>query len=156
MARTIPRAIVVAALLASPAGHANAADSNLFQQRCAACHLADGAGVPSAYPRLSGRVDDLVADEQGRRYVVMVASKGLMGSLAVDGGTVQGVTPPQAGLSDDEVAQLLNGLRTLGTSQPKSKVFDAKEVGRIRTENAALGMQGVLALRPGIAGNGKP
>jgi mono/diheme cytochrome c family protein len=146
----------VTILLASATGRIDAAGADVFQQRCAACHLPDGAGVPSAYPRLAGRMDGLVTEEQGRRYVVMVVSKGLMGSLDVDGGTVQGVMAPQAGLSDDQVAQLLNDLRSLGTAKPMSRAFDAAEVGKIRSENAALDMQGVRALRPRAAGDAKP
>lgn len=153
----VARIALVAGLgmLSSPGWSADASAPDLFKQRCATCHLADGAGVPSAYPRLAGRIDGLIREDQGRQYVVMVVSKGLMGSLDVDGSTVTGVMPPQSGLSDAEVANLLNGLAAMGTSSMGSRPYDAQEVARIRATHAALDMQGVGALRPANAGKAK-
>ncbi|MGQ0619594.1 MAG: c-type cytochrome [Panacagrimonas sp.] len=130
---------------------ADGPDLTLYQQRCAACHLPDGAGVPGAFPPLAGRVDAIAADEAGRRYLVAVISKGLAGALEVDGAMYQGVMPAQSGLSDEQVAQLLNGLRSLGTSAPGAAAFTATEVARFRTADADLGMQAVSGLRPALA-----
>lgn len=130
---------------------ADAQDLALYQQRCAACHLPDGAGVPGAFPPLAGRVDAIAADPSGRRYLVAVISKGLTGALDVDGTTYQGVMPAQGGLSDEQVAQLLNGLRFLGTPSAGGEAFTATEVARLRAADADLGMQGVVSLRPAVA-----
>lgn len=126
-------------------------DLTLYQQRCAACHLPDGAGVPGAFPPLAGRVEAIAADPSGRRYLVAVISKGLTGALEVDGTMYQGIMPAQSGLSDEQVAQLLNGLRSLGTPSPGGEAFTATEVARLRAADADLAMQAVSGLRPAVA-----
>lgn len=135
---------------------ADAPDLALYQQHCAACHLPDGAGVPGAFPPLAGRVDAIAADPSGRRYLVAVISKGLTGALDVDGTTYQGVMPAQSGLSDEQVAQLLNGLRSLGAPSTGGEAFTATEVARLRAADAGLGMQAVSSLRPAIAKKSRP
>lgn len=119
-----------------------------YVQRCAACHLADGAGVPGAFPPLARRVDAIASSDAGRRYLVAVITHGVTGPLEIDGVAYQGVMPPQAGLSHEQVAQLLNGLRTWGASSPAAAEFTAAEVERLRSADASLGMAGVAALRP--------
>lgn len=135
---------------------ADAPDLALYQRHCAACHLPDGAGVPGAFPPLAGRVDTIAADPSGRRYLVAVISKGLTGALDVDGTMYQGVMPPQGGLSDEQVAQLLNGLRSLGAPSTGGAAFTATEVARLRVADAALGMQSVSGLRPAVARQARP
>ncbi len=135
----------------SPVMAADVPDMTLYQQRCAACHLPDGTGVSGAFPPLAGRVDAMAANEAGRRYLVAVIAKGRTGALEVDGTTYQGVMPAQSGFSDEQVAQLLNGLRFLGTPTPGAAAFTATEVARLHATDADLGMQAVSGLRPAIA-----
>lgn len=135
----------------SPVMAADAPDLALYQQRCAACHLPDGTGVPGAFPPLAGRVDEMAANEAGRRYLVAVIAKGRTGALEVDGTTYQGVMPAQSGLSDEQVAQLLNGLRSLGKPAPSATAFTAAEVARLHAADADLGMQAISGLRPVLA-----
>lgn len=81
--------------------------------RCVVCHLADGTGVPGAFPSLSGRLGAVAGSDAGRKYLVMVVKSGLMGALSVDGVTYRGVMPPQAvALDDAAVAALLNYIMT--------------------------------------------
>jgi len=78
-------------------------------QRCAACHLPDGAGVPGAFPPLAANVTTFGASEQGRDYLTYVVLKGLSGELSVADQTYRGVMPAVgAGLSDAQIANLLN------------------------------------------------
>ncbi|RMF12010.1 MAG: cytochrome c [Alphaproteobacteria bacterium] len=123
-------------------------DGAALYKRCAACHLSDGAGVPGAFPPLAGRIDAFAATEQGRAYLVMVISKGLAGRIDVNGATYQGVMPAQAGLTDDNVAELLNFLLAFDNNNVTAAPFEAREVAEIRASNADLDMRSVLSLRP--------
>jgi mono/diheme cytochrome c family protein len=125
-----------------------------YQQFCAACHLSDGSGVPGAYPRLAGRVASMAADAAGREYLVQVLTKGLMGPIVVDGTRLQGVMPPQAALSDEQTAQVLNDLIGSGTVGPK--VFEPAEVSAIRAKHKDVSMNGVIGMRPSGAVADKP
>lgn len=125
-----------------------------YQQHCAACHLPDGSGVPGAYPPLAGRMAPMAADAAGREYLVQVLTKGLMGPIVVDGARYQGVMPPQAALSNDEIAQVLNEL--IGTGTGGSKAFDAMEVSAIRAKHKDVSLDGVIGIRPSEIGADKP
>ena len=46
---------------------------------------------------------------QGRDYLVMVVTTGLMGNLKLGGVTYNGAMPAQSGLSETEVAEVLSG-----------------------------------------------
>jgi mono/diheme cytochrome c family protein len=152
-------AIVVLALgLASTArangGADDGADSNggaSAYVRCAACHLADGSGVPGAFPPLAGRLGGLTASDAGRDYLVMVVKSGLMGAMEVDGVPYQGVMSAQAtGLDDAGVAALLNYTMTEfnsdglpGDWQP----FSAAEVTSIAARYPGANPMSVYKLR---------
>ena len=43
-----------------------------IEQRCAACHLSNGAGVPGAFPPLKTDVRKLAGTVAGRRYLALV------------------------------------------------------------------------------------
>jgi len=93
------------------AGFAAANDSTGQQlfQRCAACHLPDGAGVPGAFPPLAGRLAPLAASTEGREYLVLVVDRGLAGPITVDGTAYNGAMPAQApALDNDAIAAVLN------------------------------------------------
>lgn len=100
------------ALLLTSAGSHTQADENAgvkAYKRCAACHLADGAGVPGAFPPLAGRIDHFAATEKGRTYLVMVIDKGLGGPIEVDGQMYRGMMPGQGtALKKDGIAAVLN------------------------------------------------
>jgi len=76
--RLIPGVFAVTLLsLLAVAGQAESADGEtIYQKRCAACHLANGQGVPGAFPPLAGRIDSAATDAAGRQYLVMVLEKG--------------------------------------------------------------------------------
>jgi cytochrome c553 len=123
---------------------------------CAACHLPTGKGVPGVFPNLTDRLGPLVAEVAGRKYLVLVVQAGLVGPLAVDGVTYNGVMPLQGvGRSDENLAALLNFVieRFNGKTAPRSwKKFTAGEVGGIRADNAKLTARDVAALRPASLG----
>ncbi|MFN4231615.1 c-type cytochrome [Thermus sp.] len=80
----------------------------LYGQHCAACHGAEGQGVPGAIPPLAG--NPKVQDEA---YVAKVVREGLSGPLEVNGVAYSGVMPPLPQVSEAEaraIAQYLKGL----------------------------------------------
>ncbi len=65
---------------------------------CAACHLADGAGIPGAFPPINNRVAIIAGLQGGREYLITVLSSGLMGTIEAGGGQFFGVMPGNKGL----------------------------------------------------------
>lgn len=126
-------------------------------QRCAACHLADGAGVPGAFPALRGNVQAFVASEQGRDYLTYVVRKGVQGALTVDGATYYGVMPAvTSDLKDADLAALLNYLVTqvapggesASPETPPFTPFTAEEIAaRTASVLGAHTHQNILELR---------
>jgi mono/diheme cytochrome c family protein len=127
---------------------AKADDGADIYNRCAACHLPDGAGVPGAFPPLAGRMDDMAATEQGRDYLVHVVARGLMGAIDVNGVTYRGVMPAQAGLDNTAIAQVLNFLLKLEKDDVSSASFTTEEVARLREAKPNLNPRQVRDLRP--------
>ncbi|HEX9728713.1 MAG TPA: copper-containing nitrite reductase [Gemmatimonadales bacterium] len=74
----------------------------VFAQNCAACHQADGEGIPGAFPPLA-RSDYLNAD---KTRAIRVLLNGLDGAVTVNGSVFNGVMPAVR-LSDDDVANVL-------------------------------------------------
>ena len=136
-------------LMALPAA-AEAADGSALYKRCAACHLATGAGVPGAFPSLKVEPAALAAKPDGRRFLVLALTRGLSGPLVVDGKTYRGVMPAQP-MKDDEVAAVLNHvLDTIAAADKKVTRFSADEVGGIRKGGAALTPRQVAELKAAI------
>lgn len=80
----------------------------LYGGYCAACHGAEGQGIPGAIPPLAG--NPRVQDEA---YVVKAVREGISGPLEVNGVRYEGVMPPMPQVSEAEaraIAQYLKGL----------------------------------------------
>jgi nitrite reductase (NO-forming) len=73
-----------------------------FAQNCAACHQADGRGIPGAFPPLA-RSDFLNADPQRAIGIVL---NGKSGAITVNGAAFNGVMP-MLNVSDDDAANVL-------------------------------------------------
>lgn len=78
----------------------------VYQGYCLACHMAEGQGLPNAFPPLA-ESDYLMADKE--RSIKQVIN-GSQGEMVVNGQTYNGVMPPQP-LSDEQVAHVLNYIR---------------------------------------------
>ncbi len=140
--------LVLAALSANPA-HAQPDVGARTFQRCAACHLPDGRGVPRTFPPLDAHLARLATDPAGRQYLVMVLSKGLSGPLTVDGQTYLGVMPRQP-IGAAETAAVLNHVLSTfaGPALPGGWVpFDEAEVARDRADVDHLSSAALAALR---------
>ncbi|MFZ5615700.1 MAG: c-type cytochrome [Pseudomonadota bacterium] len=149
---------LVAFLAASPAlasaQSAPAADhgARIFQ-RCAACHLPNGQGVPGAFPPLAGRLGEAASTGAGRDYLVMTVAKGVMGEIEIEGRKIRGVMPAQAGLTDADIAAVLNyavALKAAGAAAtPAPHAFTAEEVASIKARFTAATPNSVHAIRAG-------
>jgi len=128
------------------------ANGKKFYKKCIACHLADGAGVPGAFPPLNSGVDILASTEAGRTYLVLVIYNGLRGTLETESGIYNSVMVRQAGgKSPADIADVLNHM--LGSFYPenKLKVFSADEVSNINETYGRIGGDKVLVLRPKVS-----
>ncbi|MBI1366474.1 MAG: c-type cytochrome [Alphaproteobacteria bacterium] len=120
-------------------------------QRCAACHLPSGQGVPGSFPPLAGRLSEIASTDAGRTYMIMAVSAGLMGEIDVNGQKYRGVMPAQAGLTDEDIAAVLNYAMSLkganGEVGSNVKKFDKDEVGSVRSAHFNLNPTEVHGLR---------
>jgi len=132
-----PLIALIAALIAAPAG-AQTADGAAVYKRCAACHLATGAGVPGAFPPLRTDIRTLAAKPDGRRYLVLVVTKGVSGPITVEGKAYRGVMPAQAGLNDAQIAAVLNHVLATSAKGGTAKPFTAAEVAQVKTGATGL------------------
>jgi len=129
--------VLIAALLAAPAS-AQTADGAAIYKRCAACHLATGAGVPGAFPPLRADIRALAAKPDGRRYLVLVVTKGVSGPITVEGKAYRGVMPAQAGLNDAQIAAVLNHVLATSAKGGTAKPFTAAEVAQVKAGATGL------------------
>lgn len=141
-------------LFISLAGHAkeeNSETGTQLYQRCSACHLPSGQGVPGMFPPLTQRLGRLTESEAGREYLVMVIDAGMMGSIEADGVTYRNVMPAQGdGLGDEGLAAVLNHLLKTFNAQTLPthwKSFTAKEVASIKQRYPKANNQTVHQLR---------
>lgn len=129
-------------------GPATAQDGATIYKRCAACHLANGAGVPGAFPPLKTDVRKLAGTSAGRRYLALVVIRGVSGPITVEGKPYRGTMPAQGGLNDAQVAAVLNHVVRGGSA----KAFSASEIAGYRAGSAGLNSAAVGRLQAGAAG----
>ncbi len=123
-------------------------------QRCAACHLPTGEGIPGAFPPLKGRVASIAASDAGRTYLVAVVQAGLMGSITVNGIPYMGVMPAQ-GASYDAlgISEVLNySVQVLDKENAEADwtPFSADEVTSLIAANSSATGQGTAKLRQAL------
>jgi len=73
---------------------------------CTVCHMAEGQGMPGAFPPLA-KSDYLMADVDRSIKIVI---EGLNGEIEVNGTTYNGAMQP-SGLDDQDIADVLNYVR---------------------------------------------
>lgn len=139
--------VAASLVLRAPATAATQPDSAATYKRCAACHLATGAGVPGAFPPLAGNVRALSQSADGRKYLALVVIKGVSGPLTVEGKTYRGVMPAHGDLDDASIAGLLDHVVTR-IAKGKARPFSAAEIGAARKSAGTLNASGVGKLRP--------
>jgi mono/diheme cytochrome c family protein len=123
--------------------------ATIFAMRCAVCHGPAAAGIPGTFPSLHEQIATFVKAPAGRDYLVMVVSSGLMGELDVAGVHYNNVMPAQSGLSEADVAAVLNYVASdLGKQDLGSTALSANDVKDARARHAQNTAQGTRTLRP--------
>lgn len=106
----------------------------LYAANCVACHQANGAGLPGAFPPLAG--SEWVAGKE--KLVVNIVLHGITGKLSVKGNQYNGAMPSFKSKFDDrEIAAVLTFVRSNfgNTSGPVSAalVQAEREAGKDRS-----------------------
>lgn len=121
-------ALILASTVAGLGAANAAADGAKVYATCSACHQPTGAGIPGAFPPLAesewvnGPVENLIR----------IQLRGLMGPITVKGTTYNSVMPPNATMSDDEIAAVLTYIRS--NFGNKSSAVTADQVKALRSE----------------------
>jgi nitrite reductase (NO-forming) len=100
---------------------------SVYAANCAACHQANGQGVPKAFPPLV-RSDYLNADKE---RAIRTVTGGLQGPVTVNGEKYNGVMPAWT-LSDEDVAAVLSYI--YGSWGNSGKEVSAKDVRQHRAK----------------------
>jgi mono/diheme cytochrome c family protein len=141
---------IIMATLTSPA---SATGLQTFSSRCSMCHQPSGAGLPGQFPRLSGRVSQIAASPDGRRYLAFVLLYGIYGPIKVDGKPITGLMPGMGTLSDQDVADVLNHAVALQKPAKPVPAFTATEIAKIRATGKKTSSE-VAAERGRLAAKG--
>jgi mono/diheme cytochrome c family protein len=145
-------ALAVAAVLMPAVAAAQASPPKPYRQACQMCHQSGAKGLAGQFPRLAGRVDDIAASPEGRRYLISVVLYGLTGRITVDGQPIAGIMTPVSGLPDADIATTLTYLVRLENGA-KAKPFSAAEVAAVRAGERMNPSQ-VRALREQLVSTG--
>lgn len=97
---------------------------DLYKKHCKKCHGKKGKGI-FGYPPLT---DAVWTDND--EVIVTNILKGLSGEIEVNGKSYNKVMPPVKGLKDDEVAEIVNFIRTNFISS--DNFISVEKVGEIR------------------------
>jgi mono/diheme cytochrome c family protein len=122
--------------------------STIFAGRCAVCHGPEAAGIPGAFPSLHEQIGEFAKTVDGRDYLVMVVTTGLMGDLKIGGTGYHGVMPAQSGLSEADVAAVLSYLASGRAKDAVTPLVIAADVTAARARHVERTPQATRALRP--------
>lgn len=143
----------LACLLTLPVALAQSDGASIYATNCAACHQADGAGLPGVFPPLAGHVGDLYAAEDGPRHLANVLLFGMQGAITVDGTEYAGVMPGWFQFSDADIAAVLDHVMTAWGDADELDAYvpiSVEDVAQAR--RGGLGPQGVYERRPDLGG----
>lgn len=113
------------------AGAAGTADGEaLFAANCAACHQANGGGIPNLFPPLDG--SEWVAMDS--RVISNILLHGIEGEITVKGATYKGSMPPFGEkLSDNEIAAVSTYVRSAWSNSA-----GPVDAGQVATERKSV------------------
>ena len=80
----------------------------VYDSVCLACHMADGSGVPGMHPPIIE--SDFVNGDPGK--LIGIVLNGISGKLEVKGEVYNSIMPPQANLTDQQIADVLTFVRS--------------------------------------------
>ena len=96
----------------------------LYEELCVTCHLAEGTGTEGVFPPLA-KADYLAKNKEGS---IRAIKFGQEGEITVNG-TVYNNIMPAPGISDQEVADLMNYIQNSWGN--KGKYVTVKEVEKV-------------------------
>jgi mono/diheme cytochrome c family protein len=125
-----------------PAATVASADGAAIYQRCVTCHMADGAGMPGAFPPLAG--SEWVTGPASRPIAVVM--HGLQGEITVNGTKYNSMMMAYGTgvpMTDDEIAAVVTYIRSnFGNS---ASAVTAADVAAVRTATAGRTTQLTVA-----------
>jgi mono/diheme cytochrome c family protein len=80
----------------------------VYDSVCLACHMADGSGVPGMHPPI---IESEFVNGDPTKLIGIVLH-GIKGKLEVKGEVYNSIMPPQANLSDQQIADVLTFIRS--------------------------------------------
>lgn len=127
----------------SAAAGATVDGAAVFSTRCAACHQANGQGLPGVFPPLAG--SEWVAGKQ--QALAAIVLHGVNGKLTVNGNMYNGTMPAfKDQLHDAEIAAVLTHIRSAWGRQAEAVTADAVAQARKNTEAQAEPYNGDIGL----------
>lgn len=109
---------------AAPSAEQMALGEKIYNEKCKACHQADGKGLAPAFPPLAGS-DYLLAD---KKRAVQQALNGSQKEITVNGVTFNGLMPPQVATHEEAVAVINYVLNNFGNNGGYISVDEVKDV----------------------------
>ncbi len=100
----------------------------VYEKKCLTCHQANGGGVPHMNPPLINA--EFVKGD--KKKLIQWVLKGSVEKVAIDGKYYSNNMPPQAGLKDEDIADVLTYIRN--SFQNKGSIVTANEVKAERAE----------------------
>ena len=80
----------------------------VYDSVCLACHMADGSGVPGMHPPI---IESEFVNGDPAKLIGIVLN-GIKGKLEVQGEVYNSIMPPQANLSNQQIADVLTYVRS--------------------------------------------
>ncbi len=110
----------------SMAGHPG---KKVYDAVCLACHMRNGTGVPGMHPPITE--SDFVNGDPEK--LIKIILEGLSGKMEIKGEVYNSIMPPQAHLSDKEIADVLTFVR--GSFGNNSGPITPEQVQKVRAGN---------------------
>jgi mono/diheme cytochrome c family protein len=96
-----------------------------YKRHCNACHQKDAGGIPGMYPPLAN--NKVISGD--KKPLIDIVLNGMSGEIEVNGEKYNGVMASYRNLSDKEIADVLNYLRTgFGNSGDEILPNEVKEL----------------------------
>jgi mono/diheme cytochrome c family protein len=118
----------------------------VYQANCLSCHQANGSGVPSLYPPLTGT--EWVIGDKGR--LIRLVLNGMTGPHEVLGEHYNNLMPAQRFLSDQQIGAVLTFVRQQFGNDAEPVTADEVAAVRASTDRRAPWTSGELETETGI------
>ncbi len=86
---------------------ANHPGKKVYESACLACHMRNGSGVPGMHPPLTE--SEFVNGDPDKLITIIL--KGISGKMEIQGEIYNSIMPPQAQLTDQQIADVLTFIR---------------------------------------------